>query len=181
MCSPRFAHLLSGCDRHVCHDPSSVLPSPCPLLLEESPGGRVPRTGNGWCPALSFRIEINYSVDIELLFQKRSSSQVQNVVVFRWRWEERRVLDVSKLYQLSFQLAVLSLQGKDENQTLQKTPIQVKDNLLLNQNHVRKKAATASPLLSRCFSLFCIRVIDWSVSASLSFSSSSCSILPLQW
>lgn len=35
---------------------------------------------------------------------------------FGWRWEERRVLDVSKLYQLSFQLAVLSLQGKDENQ-----------------------------------------------------------------
>lgn len=124
----------------------------------ESPEGRVQRTGNGWCPALSFRMEINYLINIEVVIQKRSSSQVPNVGCF-------------KLHQLSLILAVVSFQRKDMNQMLQKTPIQAKE----KPNCGRKNAATASPLLS------CIRVIDWAVSASLPFSSSSCSLLPLQW
>lgn len=126
-----IAHLLSGCDRHVCHDPSSILPSPCLLPLEESPGGRVQRTGNGWCPALSFRREINYLVNIELLIQKRSSSQVPNVVAVLAEEGRKAESSQSKLHQLSLQLAVLSFQGKDVNQML---PKQVKQNLLLNQN-----------------------------------------------
>lgn len=140
----RIAHLLSGCDRQVCHDPSSVLSSPYLLLLEGSPEGRAQRTGNGWCPALSFRMEINYLVNIELVIQKRSSSKVQNIGCSGWREEERGVVDVSKLHQLSLQIAGLSFQRKDVNEMLQKSPTQVKKISFLSQN-VREKCCDFLP------------------------------------
>lgn len=52
-----------------------------------------------------FRKEVNYLPTLEVLIQKMNT--------FLWIWEERVFLDVSKPHQLSLQLAVLTLDGKD--------------------------------------------------------------------
>lgn len=56
---------------------------------------------------------------------------------------------MSKPHQLSHQLAVLTFQGKDMNEMLQKTPIQSP----FKPKCGKKNAATALPPLSYCLSL----------------------------
>lgn len=114
--SPLIAHLLLDCDRHVCHDPSPGLPSPCRLPLEESPGGRVQRTGNGWCPALPFRLGISYLVNIELqskagfLSSKWRHFCWTNGIKSLWTWQNHTSWFFNRLSPISM--------TNDENQKL---------------------------------------------------------------
>lgn len=50
------AHLLWGCDRPVCRNPSPAPASPRLLTLEETPRGRAQRTDSDWCPAWSLSL-----------------------------------------------------------------------------------------------------------------------------